>query len=414
MFLGRVRRFDRRFKRAIILLTLAGIVALFVATNIGRYTAVSLAAEAHNLALRQIGLDPTRAEIDALWRIKRDRSELLTREHLARFYRSAEPGLQRLFQVAGMDPEHGLIRCGRADQAFLISSRVFESDDHGRSYRMRPNTRSVWLRRVTLINGPFGMFQVLETPEIHEAARGARAIVEMSSVQTTNSWGCRGPEPDTSATMRGLVLGDSFMQGMFVGDLDTPSQYLERYLCKAWNLPVCVLNTGHIGYSPEQYFYTLLEYGERFRPDFVVVSVCPNDFGDGTEVIWGHGDWWSEAEYWLGEILRWCRGHDTLCVLVPVPCEEQFRGSRIDAAYPGQVAKIFHGSARLYCDPLDEFIDDHLRLTRVAKREGKYFGKSLLYNGQFGDNHFSPRGAELWGQIVGRRVTLLLTPRQRS
>ena len=50
-----------------------------------------------------------------------------------------------------MDPEHGLIRYGRGDQAFLISSQVFEIDNHGRSYRFRPKTRSVWLRQVTLV-----------------------------------------------------------------------------------------------------------------------------------------------------------------------------------------------------------------------------------------------------------------------
>jgi hypothetical protein len=31
----------------------------------------------------------------------------------------------------------------------------------------------------------------------------------------------------------------------------------------------------------EQYFATLQEYGPRFRPHFVVISVCPNDVGHG-------------------------------------------------------------------------------------------------------------------------------------
>ena len=39
-----------------------------------------------------------------------------------------------------------------------------------------------------------------------------------SSVQTINSWGLRGPEPDTTAPLRGIVLGDSYMQGLFVAD----------------------------------------------------------------------------------------------------------------------------------------------------------------------------------------------------
>ena len=34
------------------------------------------------------------------------------------------------------------------------------------------------------------------------------------STQTTNSWGLRGPEPDMRAAWRGIVLGDSYMQGL--------------------------------------------------------------------------------------------------------------------------------------------------------------------------------------------------------
>ena len=41
---------------------------------------------------------------------------------------------------------------------------------------------------------------------------------------------------------------------------------------------VSILNTGHLGYSPEQYYYSLVEYADRFRPHFVVVSVFSNDF----------------------------------------------------------------------------------------------------------------------------------------
>ena len=159
----------------------------------------------------------------------------------------------------------------------MISPQVFEQDDHGRSYRFRPNTRSIWLRQITLRGGPFAMFQVPDTPAHRAAARAAGAIADERSVQNTNSWGLRGAEPNPSAPVRGIVLGDSFMQGMFNGDADTPPLLLEQFLQAAWKVPVSILNTGHIGYSPEQYYYSLLEYGDQFRPDFVVVSVCPND-----------------------------------------------------------------------------------------------------------------------------------------
>ena len=248
----------------------------------------------------------TGPEVEAQWRVRRQHGIEETHKSLAGFYNATTKEVRELFQVAGMDPEHALIRYGRADQAFVISPQVFELDEHGRSYRFRPNTRSIWLRQITIRGGPFAMFQVLDTPDHRAAAARAGAIVDEGSVQNTNSWGLRGAEPDASAAVRGIVLGDSFMQGMFNGDGDTPPLDLERYLQAAWRVPVSILNTGHIGYSPEQYYYALREYGDLFRPQFVVVSVCPNDFGDGPAVLLGKGDWYKEAEYWLDEIRMWC------------------------------------------------------------------------------------------------------------
>ena len=81
------------------------------------------------------------------------------------------------------------------------------------------------------------------------------------------------------------------MQGLFVGDDQTPAECLKRDLKKRLDAPVEILNTGHLGYSPEQYYYTLLEYAGRFPPHFVVISIFANDFGEYEEVLHGKGDW---------------------------------------------------------------------------------------------------------------------------
>jgi hypothetical protein len=200
------------------------------------------------------------------------------------------------------------------------------------------------------------------------------------------------------------------MQAMFNGDADTPPLQLQRHLQAAWDVPVSILNTGHIGYSPEQYYFALREYGERMRPQFVVVSVCPNDFGDGTAVLRGAGDWFDEAEYWLGQIRQWCSGHQAICLLVPVPTFPQVEAIRIDAFYPGAVCNLFHTTSARYCDPLNDFTDEHLRLARIAANQGASLPRSKLYNRAINDDHFSPRGAALWAEIVARRLTLILEP----
>ncbi len=403
----------RRFKLAIVGMTLLAMAGLFAAFPLARFRLYLKAKEARDALLqRTLGLEPDRASIEADWAEKRARGIERTRKVLADFYVQAETSdaLRELFKVAGMDPDHGLIRYGRGDQAFLISPQVFEQADNGRSYRMRPDTRSVWLRQITLHKGPFGMFQVLDDAPHRAAAVKAGAIVDEHSVQHTNSWGLRGREPDLTAPIRGVILGDSFMQAMFNGDDETPAGYLEQVLAAAWKQPASILNTGHIGYSPEQYYFSLKEYGDRFKPQFVVVSVCPNDFGDGWDVLSGRGDWWAEAGYWIDEIVGWCRSRSINCLMVPVPTYTQIENGFHEIYYPGMVRELFRAHPTRYCDPLNEFIDESLRLSRLAKAAGSPSTRSALYNRAIDDDHFSPAGAAFWAKIVGRRLVGLMDP----
>ena len=54
--------------------------------------------------------------------------------------------MQRLLRFAGLDPDHALVRWGNFDRTVLLPSTVFEADETGRSYRFRPNVRSIWVR----------------------------------------------------------------------------------------------------------------------------------------------------------------------------------------------------------------------------------------------------------------------------
>lgn len=411
-FLDRTERLHRLFRRGILAGTTLVIVGMLGSSSAARYHLTRSVGLVHRLASRTLwGGEPDRAMIEADWKLRREHGLNQTAASLAGFFERAPEEIRELFRVAGMDPQHALVRYGRGDEGFVLSPQIFEADENGRSYRLRPRTRSVWLRQITINGGPFMMFQVPDTPRHRAAARRAGAIVDEGSVQNTNSWGLRGAEPDLSAAYRGIVLGDSFMQAMFNGDGDTPSVHLETCLRETLKQPVSILNTGHIGYSPEQYYFTLCEYGPLFHPQFVVVSVCPNDFGTDQDVPRGDGNWYDEAEHWLEMILRWCHANQAICLLVPIPTHDQVESRRGEAFYPGQVCSIFQVNPARYCFPLDEFIDENLRLSTEELRRGRSPMPSRLYNGRIADNHLSPLGARLWARIVGRRLTHLLARR---
>jgi hypothetical protein len=411
-FVERAFERERWFKRAIVALTAIAIIGMLAAEPRWRFYAVSLPQKWRWHAERAAGLEPGREAIDAYWRAKRALDTAQTERVFRRVYAEADPALRALLDAAGMSADEALLRPGNFDRVLLLSSRVFAPDEHGRSYRMRPKTRSFWLRKITLPDGLAAMFLVPDTAEVQSALANSRALVVPESVQFTNSWGFRGPEPNPKATVRGLVLGDSFMQGMLVGEADTPPARLQRDLEKRLGKDVSILNTGHLGYSIDQYYFTLREYGDQFAPHFVVLSLFANDFGDTREVLQGKGDW-KEGEYWLSQIQRYCDIRNIPLVVTPVPIVEQVVGRRQQNRYQGRIAEIFPYSSLHFVDPLDDFVSEHLRLVNEGAKRGARPYESPLFLGKYQDGHFSAAGSEVWAQALGRRLALLFERQER-
>jgi hypothetical protein len=404
----RSRRRERWFKRLIVLVFSLLIAEILWASPWGRYGAATAAAEAREAVRHVLGLPKPRSEIDAAWKRFRELGIETSRRALDRVFDEADPPMKRLMRYAGLDPGRGVLRWGNFNTTLLLPSKVFEADDQGRSYRLRPLTRSIWLRNLTIKSGVLMFFLVPDGPELSGAIRGTTAIPVESSHQTTNSWGLRGPEPDPDATLRGIVLGDSYMQGLFIGDDETPPECLRRYLQREMGTRVSILNTGVMGYSPEQYYHSLLAFAGRFRPHFVVVSVFANDFGDLFEVpAKGVGDW-DEGKYWLDKIVDYCRGRRLPHVIVPVPYAPWMFSKRKSGFYPGMVANILEDNGMAYLNPMDTFINAHLRLFIAAEKDRRSLRGCPLFNDVIGDGHFSAAGSEVWAQAVGRRLVLLM------
>jgi hypothetical protein len=310
-------------------------------------------------------------------------------------------------RYAGLDPDHGLLRWGNYDQTLLLPSAVFEPDDQGRSYRMRPCLDSIWLRDLPSPRGVLAFFLVPDRAELGEAIKGTMANADQESKQSTNSWGLRGPEPELDAPVRGIVLGDSFMQGLFVDEAHTPPECLRRDLEARLKTRVSIVNAGVLGYSPEQYYYSLAAFADRFRPQFVVVSVFANDFGNASSVTSGGGDW-VEGKYWLDRILSLARARDCACLFVPVPTSERTLGRRKSGYYPGAISNTLGTSAVEFLNPAEAFVNAHLNLLIEAEDRGERPSGCMLYNEKIGDGHFSALGALVWAEAVGRRLALLI------
>ena len=159
-----------------------------------------------------------------------------------------------------------------------------------------------------------------------------------------------------------------------------------------------ILNTGHLGYSPEQYYCTLLEYAGRFPPRFVVVSLFANDFGDFQEVLQGRGDW-QEGKLLAGPDSGLLFRRNLDYVIVPAPWVNQIEGPQMAGQLPRQDLQHF-GSGRSRISRPDRRIRqrparDHEQLQTPWPGLA---GKSA-FNGRIGDGHFSAAGS----RDLGRR-----------
>ena len=138
-----------------------------------------------------------------------------------------------------------------------------------------------------------------------------------------------------------------------------------------------------------------------------MLSLFANDFGDVFEVAAGKGDW-PEGKYWLGQITQYCRSRGILALTVPAPLESSINARRFAGNYPGQISNILESAGIEFLDPIESFVNEHLALVLAGTRAGKRPATSPLFNGVIADGHFSAIGSELWAEVVGRRLVLLL------
>jgi hypothetical protein len=95
-------------------------------------------------------------------------------------------------------------------------------------------------------------------------------------------------------------------------------------------------------------------------------------------------------------------------IAAPVPHEDPITNRRQEELFPGRVCNLLPVNSLWYCNPFDDFADEHLRLMLERARAGDRTTASPLFNGPLGDQHMSPAGTALWGRAVGKRLALLL------
>ena len=99
----------------------------------------------------------------------------------------------------------------------------------------------------------------------------------------TNSFGCRGSEPEIPApegTLRILILGDNSICGTEVDESETVSARLQQFLTKQTTRPLEVVNGGTPGYCPLLAWLKFEQDLAKLKPDVVILHVDMTDIAD--------------------------------------------------------------------------------------------------------------------------------------
>jgi lysophospholipase L1-like esterase len=109
---------------------------------------------------------------------------------------------------------------------------------------------------------------------------------EYSSYITINGRGLRDherPYAKPEGVFRILVLGDSFVEGLQVGQDETFPARLEEALNQDNSAPLDVINAGVSRYGTSNALLFLEGEGLRYQPDLVIYAFYPNDVTDNIE-----------------------------------------------------------------------------------------------------------------------------------
>jgi lysophospholipase L1-like esterase len=241
------------------------------------------------------------------------------------------PGLRGFARaVARQDPKTDLFATlWDTNTGVLLSRRMFRevTMDGERRYAYRPNLKKLGFR--TGASGFHWNMETEDTPEIRAALAGLE-----TPLMVTASYDARGfrhvdPDLESSCTVRAMFLGDSFTDGLWVGDADTFVNVFGRLVRERDGVHLCPINAGVNGYgSPEEAYVLQHGYESAGRPRLVFVMFFANDVDadyaaviDGT--LAGLEPRWRDSLAQIARMRQFAADRGATLVLVAIPPAEQ-------------------------------------------------------------------------------------------
>ena len=306
----------------------------------------------------------------------------LRRAHLVRAY-LLNPNLRQFARtLEAQDPRTDLIATlWDTNRGALLSRRLYRSVtmDGAPKYMYKANLKKLGFR--TGANGLRWNMETEDTPAIRAALAGLDTTFLVTA--SYDEFGFRRADPDLAAgcTARVLFLGDSFTDGLWVGDADTFANLHARLARERSGVRLCPVNAGVNGYGSSEEAYVLEHYFDsEGRPALVFVMFFANDVdADYDAVIDGsladQDRRWRDSLDELARMKRFADGRGATLVLAAIPPADQ---------------AFARGSQEHYQDVLRSFCErERIPFINLIDRLGAPDARTLYLDW---DPHFTPRG----------------------
>jgi lysophospholipase L1-like esterase len=284
--------------------------------------------------------------------------------------------------LAAQDPKTDLIATlWDTNTGVLLSRRMFQDVmmDGVRKYRYRPNLKKLGFR--TGASGFHWNMETEDTPAIRSALAELDTPFMVSASYDESGFRRVDSELTSNCASHVLFLGDSFTDGLWVGDADTFVNVFGHLVRERSGVRLCPVNAGVNGYGPLEEAHVLEhDFEAAGRPAVVFVMFFANDVdADFDAVINGTLEdskrRWQESLAYLARIRRNAAAHGGTVVLAAIPT----------------AAQVFsRGSQEYYQKVLREFAAQQgIQFVNLIDRLSSLDAHTLYWDW---DPHFTPGG----------------------
>ena len=257
------------------------------------------------------------------------------------------------------DTSGGFATLWDTDYGVILSRRLFQpiKRDGVLGYAYKPNLQKIGFR-----TGAGGLHWIMETEDL-PAIRKSLGNLETTLLVSASydEFGFRRADADVSSDcdVRVLFLGDSFTDGVWVGDHDTFVNRYARQVRERSGIRLCPVNAGVNGYgSPEEADVLEHRFDDAGRPALVFLMYFANDVdGDSLAVVDGTLPdvvrRWQASLDQIARMERFARGHGSTLVLAAIPPFEQAAERRSRVHYQDVLRDFCREHGIAFVDLLD-------------------------------------------------------------